>query len=233
MVPPGKIAYSLHTFLLLNTNFLFFSDPLIDSKRSTHAETKALALNCWRSTLRLNRCVGFFQVIASQSSSNTSASLWHVNAHKKFFKVNGDASVNGHSIDFLPILIIESKNCTIVSVEIPYAVENQWLSIRTIRLCVRTSSLWTAHSFTQHRAICMRPINSGLNKNFGTASFEFNLSEWVKSPRDDIFSYCFFDSPHELPGRSYSNWYSARLLCKMYGAALTDSEDYIEFAWLK
>lgn len=232
---PNTFQTSEYKFLVLQRHMNWFE--ALDECRKEGDNAELLSLN---SIDELEQMRWIFQVLASQTNSRrrseqphySHVSLWHVNAHKHLYHTSAWAWASGHPLSSFPLRTAAPQNCTAESVVIRHAVENECFGLyypffETVSPYLVDLNCTIPNT---NRAICMRlrPMNSTQNTKHKAVQFEFNSSEWMRSPRDDMIYYRFFDLSKELLG----NWYSARLLCKMFGAALTDIEDNVEFEWL-
>lgn len=156
--------------------------------------------------------------------------IWHVNAHMYLYNDESWAYANGRAIDLIARRTIEPKNCSAWGVR-PHVIENECFGLVYLENVSPYLIDMNCTFRSTYRAICKRPINSPQIRTTETYLLNFNKSEWMRSPKDVKLFYRIIDLQRVLPGKA--NWYSARLLCKKYGAALTDVEDEAEFKWLK
>ena len=164
--------------------------------------------------------------------------LWHVNAHMYLYNSSHSAWANGQPLNTYGQMYekIQTKNyinrtsCLLLDDQInrTIVVENECLGLfADININLFLVNLHCTIPYT-NQAICKRATKSILNKNLEPALRKFNKLEWVQSQRDERIFYRIFN----LQEKSNS-WYSARLLCEEYGAALTEIEDEFEFETLR
>ena len=159
--------------------------------------------------------------------------MWLVNAHMHLYNSEYPAWANGQQLEMNVIHTATPNNCSAWGTS-RHVVEEECYGLVT--LSIGNQYLVDLNCTTEYtyRAICKRPTGpvtgSKPNNNPERFSPKFNPSEWVQSQRDENHFYRIVNLEREFPSKS--NWYSARLLCKKYGAALSDIEDYVEYEFL-
>ena len=170
----------------------------------------------------------------SKSHHMNNNHLWHVNAHMYLYNRFHSAWANGQPLNTYGQMNIKTgpndnniKKCLLFD---NYTIEDVNAECLGLFADIKINSYFVNLHCTipyTEQAICKRPTKSIIHRDPEPTLRIFNEHEWVQSQRDKTLFYRIFKLP-----QTSSSWYSARLLCEEYGAALTEIEDKIEFETL-